>query len=102
MSASADARVMIRAVCTEPVRLILLTPRCRTSGSPASSPRPDTMLRTPGGSTSRSSSPTRRLEAVACSAGLMMTVLPAASAKAALAERVEIGEFHGMMPSVTP
>jgi hypothetical protein len=60
------------------------------------------MLSTPGGSTSASSSPIRSTDALACSAGLTTTVFPAASAYAALAENVEMGEFHGMMQTATP
>ncbi len=101
-SASAEALVMARPVSVEPVRLTLPTPRWRTRASPTSSPRPLTMLSTPGGKTSASSSPSRSTDALACSAGLTITVFPAASAYAALAEKVEMGEFHGMMQTATP
>ncbi len=93
---------MLLAVADEPVMDTFFTPLCRTRGSPASPPRPETMLSTPGGSTSARSSPRRSTETQACSAGFTTTVLPAASAKPALAEHIATGAFHGMIAPTTP
>ncbi len=69
---------------------------------PASSPKPLTMLSTPGGSRSPISSASTRIEAGVCSAGFSTTQLPAASAGASFQTAIRIGKFHGMIWPTTP
>ena len=75
--------MMARPVGTEPVKVTPRTSGWRTSGAPASSPKPVTTLSTPGGRpASSASSARRRAESGDCSAGLSTAVQPAASAGA--------------------
>ena len=100
---SAAARPMRRAVSGEPVKLIRLTRGSPTSGGPTSSPMPCTRLNTPGGkpaSTVRSASSEH--DSGDHSAGLRMTVLPAASAGATFHVDSMNGAFHGVMTTAGP
>ena len=80
-----------------PVKAILAIRGLDASGLPASSPKPLTMLRTPGGRRSPTSSAQTRMEAGVCSAGLMTTQLPAASAGASFHTAIRSGKFQGMI-----
>ena len=65
-----------------PVSEIMRTPGWSMSGAPTVSPRPATMLTTPFGKISASSSASLSVVSGVCSEGLSTTVLPAASAGA--------------------
>ena len=67
-------------MATSPVSEIMRTAGCAISGAPTDSPRPQTMLTTPGGKTSARYSASFSVESGVCSEGLSTTVLPAASA----------------------
>ena len=83
LSWSAALRMMSLPTSALPVKAILRTFGCATSGAPAPGPSPVTMFTTPGGNptASKSSASFRMLRGV-CSAGLSTTVQPAASAGA--------------------
>ncbi len=91
-----------RPVVVSPVKAILLMRGLEASGLPASSPKPLTMLSTPGGSRSATSSANTRIEAGVCSAGLSTTQLPAASAGASFQQAISSGKFQGMIWPTTP
>ncbi len=79
----------------EPVKAILSTSGCSTSGRPADSPVPVTILTTPSGKpTSWMSWPRRMADSGVCSAGLRTTVHPAASAGAIFPTAMPKGMFH--------
>jgi hypothetical protein len=62
-----------------------------------------TMFSTPAGMPARcASSATARADSGVCSAGLMTTGQPAASAGATLRVIIAIGKFHGVMAAHTP
>ena len=92
------AVAMIRfAVLGPPVKDTLPTPGCRTSASPAD-PSPWTTLMTPSGMpASRASSAKSRAVKGVNSAGLMTTVLPAASAGGTFMPSDSSGAFQVMM-----
>ena len=69
-----------RPVVVSPVKATLATRGLEASGLPASTPKPLTMLTTPGGSRSATRLIQKWMEAGVCSAGLRTTALPAASA----------------------
>ena len=95
--------ITARPVEVAPVKATLSTPGCATSGAPASSPKPVTTLKTPGGKpASSTSSANSSVEAGACSAGLTTTQQPAASAGATFQLISSTGEFHGVMAATTP
>ena len=48
------------------------------------------------------SSPRRRIPTAACSGGFATTVLPPASAEAALLQNMPIGMLNGMIAATTP
>ena len=99
----AAARTMILPTSVEPVKAILSTSGCATSGAPASSPKPVTTLTTPGGSPASSiSSPSRSAESGVCSAGLSTTVQPQASAGPSFQAAISSGKFQGMIWPTTP
>ena len=91
-----------RPVVVSPVKAILAMRGVEASGLPASSPKPLTMLRTPGGSRSATRSIQTRIEAGVCSAGFSTTQLPAASAGASFQQAISSGKFHGMIWPTTP
>ena len=100
---SAAARPMCRAVSGDPVKLIRFTRWSPTSGGPTSSPIPCTRLNTPGGSpasTVRSASSEH--DRGDHSAGLRITVLPAARAGASFHVESMNGAFHGVITTAGP
>ncbi len=98
-----DAYCMIsRPVVVSPVNATLATLLLEASGLPASTPKPLTMLSTPGGSRSPISSISTWIDAGVCSAGFSTTALPAASAGASFQVAIRIGKFHGMICATTP
>ena len=98
-----EAYCMIRRpVVVSPVNATLRIRLCDASGAPASIPKPLTMFTTPAGSRSPMSSNRNRIDAGVCSAGLMTTQLPAASAGASFQVAIRIGKFHGMICPTTP
>jgi hypothetical protein len=76
---AAALAITLRPVCVEPVKPFLSMPGCAVIHGPRSSP-PDTTFSTPGGSTSRSSSPTVSVVNGVKGEGFSTTVLPASSA----------------------
>ncbi len=101
-SVAADARTMMRPTSGLPVKAILSTSSCSTSAAPVS-PKPVTMLTTPGGMpASRQSSPSLSADSGDCSAGLSTVVLPQASAGASFQAAISSGKFQGMICPTTP
>src|SRR5207244_7960373 len=88
-------------VATEPVKLILRGTGWEVIQEPRSSP-PDTTFRTPGGKTSRRSSPIFRVVRGVNGDGFSTRVLPAISAGAIFQLARVIGKFHGVMAATTP
>ncbi len=87
---------MCSPVLSPPVKAILATLGCVTSGSPTSGPKPVTMLTTPGGNPAFSNnSPKANAETDEYSDGFQTTVLPAASAGASFHVASSSGEFQG-------
>ena len=80
-----------------PVKAILRTRSLLASGLPASTPKPLTMLSTPGGRMSPMSSMSTRIDAGVCSAGFSTMLQPAAIAGAIFHVAMRIGKFHGMI-----
>src|SRR3954454_20544556 len=101
-SFSAAAFETIRPTSTDPVNVTFRTFGCATSGAPHSGPKPDSMLKQPGGSTRFSSSHTRSTVSGASSADFTTTVLPATSAGATFSAISSIGTFQGMIAPTTP
>lgn len=86
-----------------PVNEMSGTSGCFTSASPASSPRPLTRLKTPGGSPASSKMPAHSdADRGVNSAGFSTTVLPVASAGASFHDSSMNGVFHGVMRPATP
>ena len=80
---SAAVRRMILPTAALPVKAILSTSGCATSGAPADSPKPVTMLTTPGGKPISSNQPAiSKTVSGVCSAGFSTQVQPAAKAGA--------------------
>ena len=80
---SAAARITARPVGTLPISATMAMPGCAASAAPTSRP-PGSTLNTPGGSSPPINSASRRADSGACSGGLTMMLLPAASGAAAL------------------
>ena len=78
---SAASRMMRLPTVVDPVKAIMSVPRLVTRASPASGPVPVTIPATPRGSREKASASARVAMGVR-SAGLITTVLPAASAGA--------------------
>ncbi len=91
-----------RPVVVSPVKAIFAMRLFEASGLPASSPKPLTMLSTPGGKRSAIISMRTMIDAGVCSAGLSTTQLPAAMAGASFQTAMRIGKFHGMICPTTP
>jgi hypothetical protein len=94
---------MWRAVSGEPVNEMRRMRASPTSAAPTSSPMPCTTLKTPGGrpaSSARSASSEH--DSGDHSAGLRMTVLPAARAGAHFQVESMNGAFHGVMITAGP
>src|SRR6266478_2580620 len=91
LSVSAALLTMIFPTAALPVKAILSTPGCATSAAPAVSPKPLTILTTPGGNPNSSNQQaTSIMVSGVCSAGLSTQVQPAAMAGAS---------FHAAMTS---
>ena len=87
---------MMRPTSVEPVKATLSTPGCSTSACALLSSHVST-LSTPGGRpTSIASSANASAVSGVYFAGLMTTVLPAASAGATFQANISSGKFHGM------
>ncbi len=100
---SAALRRIALPVFVEPVNEIFATSGWRLRVSPTVSPRPVTMLNTPGGSAaSRSASVTICVCRALISLGLMTAVQPAASAAASLPQINPASLFHGVISPATP
>ena len=103
MRLSAAAFAIFFAVGTEPVKDIRETPGCLVRAAPASSPSPKTTLKTPLGiPASIVRSAKKDAESGVHSAGLRMTVSPAASAGPIFHVASIKGAFHGVMSAATP
>ena len=102
-SVSAEPRMISRPVEVSPVNAILSMPGCSTRTRPTSDPGPVITLRTPAGT------PTLAAMSASASAvngvwlaGLMITVLPQASAGATFHAVSSSGKFHGTIAATTP
>ena len=91
-----------RPVVVSPVNAILRMRLLDASGLPASTPKPLTMLSTPGGSRSPMSSIEHVDRRRGLLGGLEHDALPAASAGASFQIAMRIGKFHGMICPTTP
>src|SRR5690242_19984111 len=91
-SVSAALLTIIFPTAALPVKAILSTPGCATSAAPAVSPKPLTMLTTPGGRPNSSNQlATSITVSGVCSAGLRTQVHPAATAGASFQEAITNG-----------
>src|SRR5450432_1628495 len=89
---SAACFTMILPTAAEPVKAILLTSGCCTSGAPQVSPNPVTILTTPGGRpTSENQLAISSAVRGVCSAGFNTQVQPAASAGASFHAAINNG-----------
>src|SRR4051794_15582507 len=97
-SAFPAARSAIRSpVAVEPMKPTTAVAGCATSSSPTSGPGPSTKLKTPVGSSASATHCASRPEQTAVlGAGVQTTVLPAASAGAAISAGIVYGQFHGV------
>ena len=94
---------MTRPVTSEPVKLILRTSGCSTSGVPTSPPKPVRTLKTPGGNPASSNKAANSsVDADVNSEGLTTTVQPAASAGAIFQLANISGEFQGVIAATIP
>ncbi len=102
-SVSADSRMIPLPVEVSPVNAILSMPGCSTIIRPTSDPGPVMTFRTPGGRpTSWPISASASAVRGVWLAGLMITVLPQASAGPTFQEVSSSGKFHGTMAAITP
>ncbi len=102
-SVSADPRMICLPVLVSPVNAILSMPGCSTIIWPTFEPGPVTTFSTPGGSpTSSAMSASARAVNGVWLAGLITTVLPAASAGATFHAVSSSGKFHGTIAATTP
>ena len=101
LRSGAAAAATFLPVATEPVKLIFRGTGCEVIQPPSSSP-PLTTLSTPGGSTSRRTSPSRSVASGVNGDGLSTTVLPASSAGAIFQAASDSGKFHGVIAATTP
>ena len=93
---------MIRPTSVDPVNATLSMPGCSTSACPVF-PSQVSTLSTPGGSpTSIASSANASAVSGVYRAGLITTVLPAASAGATFHANISSGKFHGITCPTTP
>ena len=99
-------RIRMRPTSVEPVNDRWRTMSLSHSALPTSTDcaaSAVTMLRTPAGMPARcASSALASADSGVCSAGLMMTGQPAASAGATLRVIIAIGKFHGVIAAHTP
>src|SRR5436309_12559273 len=96
LRSGAAAAATFLPVATEPVKLILRGTGCDVIHPPSASP-PLTTLNTPGGNTSRSSSPTISVLRGVNGEGFRTMVLPASRAGAIFHDARVTGKFHGVM-----
>ncbi len=94
--------MMSRPVVVSPVKATLAMRLFWASGLPASTPKPLTTLRTPGGRMSPIRSISTMMPIGVCSAGFSTTQFPAARAGASFHDAIRIGKFHGMIWPTTP
>src|SRR5947209_13660632 len=92
----AAAAATFLPVATDPVKLILRGTGCDVIHDPSESP-PLITLNTPGGKTSRSSSPIIKVVNGVKGEGFRTKVLPASRAGAIFQEAKVTGKFHGVM-----
>ena len=96
------ACAIIRPTPGLPVKLTLSMPLLEVSAAPTS-PAPITTCTTPAGKPAASQ--IRAISSVvveACSLGLRITQLPAASAAGSVLVRIATGEFHAVTQATTP
>ena len=93
---------MIQPTAVEPVKATPATSECATKAAPTV-PSPGTRCSAVGGMPARwnKSTAAAAINGV-CSAGLAMTVFPAASAAITWPEKIASGKFHGLMQMNTP
>ena len=101
LRSGAAAAATFLPVATEPVKLILRGTGCDVIHAPRASP-PLTTLNTPGGKTSRSSSPIISVLSGVNGDGFSTMVLPARRAGAIFQDARVTGKFHGVMAATTP
>src|SRR4051795_2040353 len=101
LRSGAAAAATFLPVATEPVKLIFRGVGCDVTHDPRPSP-PLTTLNTPGGNTSRSSSPIFNVLSGVNGDGFSTMVLPARSAGAIFQDARVTGKFHGVMAATTP
>ena len=102
-SVSAEPRMIPLPVDVSPVNAILSMPGCSTIIWPTFDPGPVMTLSTPGGRpTSCAISASASAVSGVWLAGLMMTVLPHASAGATFHAVSSSGKFHGTIAATTP
>ena len=102
-SRAASARLIAHAVSVAPVNTTPATRGSRVSAAPTVGPSPGTNCSTSFGTPASCSSCVARWPIrLVCSAGLAITVLPAASAALTWPMKIASGKFHGLMPTNTP
>ena len=90
-------------VRVEPVKLTMSTSPCRPRGWPTCGPVPGRTCKTPRGiPASLASSAKRKADIDVCSAGLTMTLFPAARAGPIFHAIIRSGKFHGITWAATP
>ena len=98
----AAACIIFSPIGVEPVKAILAIRVLVANASPASAPKPLTILSTPAGNMSSINSINTKIEAGVCSAGFNTTQLPAASAGASFQAAIRMGKFQGIICPTTP
>ncbi|MNN22217.1 hypothetical protein D3C81_1355680 [compost metagenome] len=102
-SVSAATRRMVLPTAVEPVNDTLFTSGCVVISVPTTSPRPVTILNTPGGTSAAcSASVTMRVCIALISLGLMTAVQPAATAAASFPQIKPASLFQGVINPATP
>src|SRR5436190_1995989 len=102
LSVCAALAAISRPTAVEPVNAIFAMPGCSTIAAPVA-PSPVNTFTTPSGKPASSTSRPRRIALRGvCSAGLRITVQPAASAGAIFHAAIRSGKFHGMICPHTP
>ena len=91
-----------RPVTVSPVNAILAIRLFEASALPISAPGPLTMLRTPGGTMSSTTSASFRIDHGVGLAGFSTVQLPAASAGAIFQAAISSGKLNGMIWPTTP
>ena len=95
--------MMARPVCEPPVKPTMSMPRCETSETPVTWPRPLTRLTTPFGSpASWNNSTMRSIDSGVYSDGFSTQVLPKAMQVATRIEASASGAFQGAISAPTP